>query len=273
MAISTYTELKTEVADFSHRTDLTAKMDTFCILAEAVINKDLRTLDMETILSVTFNDAFYDLPADYMEIRAIHLENDGARVPIQSFSPQQLDAIYSRATGTAAGFAIHGGKLELRPAPGSGSLTGTTTSAASTFLHDSAASFLSDGISVGSLVTNTATGLTSTVLAVVDNEWIALNDAIFTTGIEPYSIELGGTSVNGEISYYKRVDTLTSNATNDILTKFPMIYLSAMMLQVYLYLQDDEELTKWASVYQTQISAANKSAQGGRYNLPQTRAI
>ena len=201
MAISTYTELKTEVADFSHRTDLTAKMDTFCILAEAVINKDLRTLDMETILSVTFNDAFYSLPSDYMEIRAIHLENDGARVPIQSFSMQQLDAIYSRATGTAAGFAIHGGKLELRPAP-----SATET-------------------------------------------------------------------VDGEISYYKRVDTLTSNATNDILTKFPMIYLSAMMLQVYLYLQDDDELNKWASVYQTQISAANKSAQGGRYNLPQTRAI
>ena len=199
MTISTYTELKSEVADFSHRTDLTAKMDVFCVLAEAVINKDLRTLDMETILSVTFNDAFYDLPANYMEIRAIHLENDGARVPILSLTPQQLDAMYSRATGTAAAFAIHGGQIELRPEP----------SATST--------------------------------------------------------------VDGEISYYKRVDTLTSNATNDILTKFPMIYLSAMMLQVYLYLQDDEELNKWANVFQTQIKAANKSAQGGRYNLPQVR--
>ena len=201
MTISTYTELKTEVADFSHRTDLTAKMDTFCVLAEAVINKDLRTLDMETILTVTFNDAFYDLPADYMEIRAIHLEKDGARVPILSLSPQQLDVMYSRATGTASAFAIHGGKLELRPAP-------STTD-----------------------------------------------------------------TVDGDISYFARVSTLTSNATNDILTKFPMIYLSAMMLQVYLYLQDDEELTKWVSVYQTQITAANKSAQGGRYNLPQVRAI
>ena len=199
MTISTYTELKTEVSDFAHRTDLTAKMDTFCILAEAVINKDLRTLDMETILSVTFNDAFYDLPADYMEMRAIHLEDDGARVPIKSYTPQQLDALYSRATGTAAGFSIHGGKIELRPAP-----SATET-------------------------------------------------------------------VDGEISYYSRVDTLTGTATNDILTKFPMIYLSAMMLQVYLFLQDDEELSKWSEVYNSQIKQANKSAQGGRYVLPQVQ--
>ena len=42
MTIATYTELKTEVADWAHRSDLTAKMDSFCILAEALIDKDLR---------------------------------------------------------------------------------------------------------------------------------------------------------------------------------------------------------------------------------------
>ena len=201
MTISTYTELKTEVADFAHRTDLTSKMDTFCILAEAVINKDLRTLDMETILSVTFNDAFYDLPSNYLEIRAIHIVNDGARVPIKSYTPQQLDALYSRATGTIAGFAIHGGQMELRPAAGA-----------------------SD-------------------------------------------------TVDGEITYYKRVTTLTGTATNDILTKFPMIYLSSMMMQLYLYLQDDTELSKWASIYDSQIKQANKSAQGGRHYNPQVQAF
>jgi len=199
MAISTYTELKTEVAEWSHRSNLTAKMDTFCILAESVINKDLRTLDMEKRLAVTFDDAFYDIPADYMEMRAIQIEDDGARVPIKAYSPQQLDAIYSRAQGTAAGYAIHGGQIELRPAP---SVTAT---------------------------------------------------------------------VDGEISYYARVPTLTGTATNDILTKFPMIYLSAMMLQVNLFLQDDEEMTKWADVYNSQIKQANKSAQGGRYVLPQVQ--
>jgi hypothetical protein len=201
MTIATYTELKTEVADFAHRSDLTAKMDTFCILAEGVINKDLRSLEMETILDVTFDDAFYDLPSNYLEIRAIHLEKNSARIPIKSYSPQQLDRLYSRATGTANGFAIHGGKIELRPAP----------------------------------------SVTSTV--------------------------------DGQISYYKRVTTLTGTSTNDILTTYPLIYLSAMMLQVYLYLQDDTELAKWSEVYNSQIKQANKSAQAGRYNVPQVQAI
>lgn len=201
MTISTYTELKTELAEFSHRSDLTAKMDTFCILAEAVINKDLRTLDMEKRLEVTFNDAFYTLPTDYLEMRAIHLEDDGARVPIKSYSPQQLDAMYSRATGTAAGFSIHGGELELRPAP----------------------------------------SVTSTV--------------------------------DGEISYFARVPTLTTNSTNDILTNFPLVYLSSMLMQLYLYLQDDEELVKWSNIYDSQIKAANKSSQGGRYVLPQVQVV
>lgn len=201
MTISTYTELKTEVADFAHRSDLTSKMDTFCILAETVINKDLRVQEMETILDVTFNDAFYDLPTDYLEMRAIHIENSGARVPIKSYSPQQLDRLYSRATGTANGFAIHGGQIELRPAP-----------------------------------TATAT-------------------------------------VDGAITYFKRLTTLTGTSTNDILTYYPMIYLSAMMLQVYLYLQDDIELAKWSEIYNSQIKQANKSAQAGRYNVPQVQAI
>ena len=114
MTISTYTELKTEVADFAHRTDLTAKMDTFCILAEAVIDKDLRTLDMEKRLEVTFDDPFYALPTDYLSMRAIHLVDDGARVPIKPYPPQQLHALYSRATGTASGLSRHGCEMELR---------------------------------------------------------------------------------------------------------------------------------------------------------------
>ena len=201
MTIATYTELKTEVADWAHRSDLTAKMDSFCILAEALIDKDLRASENETILTVTFNDAFTDLPTGYLEMRAIHIENSGARVPIKSYSPQQLDRLYSRATGTANGFAIHGGQIELRPAPS---------------------------------VTDT---------------------------------------VDGDITYFKRVDTLTSNSTNDILTTYPMIYLSAMMIQVYLYLQDDAELAKWSEAYNSQIQQANKSAQAGRYNVPQVQAI
>ena len=201
MAISTYAELKTEVADFSHRSDLTSKMDSFTLLAESIINKDLRVLENEVRLEVTFDDAFYSPPSNFMALRAIHIVNDSARVPIKQYTPQQLDSLYSKATGTANGFAIHGGQIELRPAP--------------------------------------------SVSATVD----------------------------GELTYYARVDSLVSNSTNDILTAYPMIYLSAMMIQVNLYLQDDGEMAKWVSAYNSQIEQANKTSSGSQYVLPQARAI
>ena len=192
-----YIELKSEVTDFSHRTDLDTKMDSFVLFAEAEINKDLRALDMERRLPVSFTDAFYSFPNDYMELRAIEIDNSGARVPIRQYSPQNLDAMYSRATGTVRGFAVHGGQMELRPAP---------------------------------------------------------------------SIEA---PVTGELSYFARVSSLTGTDENVILTKFPLIYLSAMLVQVYIYLQDESELAIWQAKYNTQVSQANKSAQGGRYYLPQ----
>ena len=197
MTISTYTELKTEVADFAHTTDLTSKMDVFCLLAEAVINKDLKTLEMEKRLSISLDDAFYDLPADYMAIRALHIEVNGGRLPIALLSPPVLDLRYSNTSGTIGGFAIHGGQIEVRPAP------------------DATA------------------------------------------------------PVTAELSYFARVPTLTGTSTNDILTNYPMIYLSAMMIQVYLYLQDTEQMATWTAAYSSQITQANKTSQGGRYLLPQ----
>ena len=201
MALSNYSELKTEVEAFSHRSDLTDKMDTFCLLAESVINKDLRTHDMEKRLSITFDDAFEDLPSDYLEIRALHVEDGNCRVPIKQYTPQQLDRLYSAATGTIGGFTIQGGQLELRPA--------------------------------------------ASVTATVD----------------------------GELTYFARVPTLVTNSTNDIFTNFPLIYLSSMLVQLSLYLQDEEEINRWSQMYDSQISEANKSSQGGRYLLPQVQVI
>ena len=197
----TYTSLKSEVADWSHRSDLTAKMDIFTELAEAVINKDLRALDMEKeLIDVSFTDSYYDLPADYLEMRSLYLTISGARRAIELLPPKVLDQRYNFATGSPCAYTVKAGQIEFRP-----------------------------GIEASS----------------------------------PYV---------GSYTYFARVPSLVTNATNTILTKFPMVYLSAMMTQVYLYLQDDEEMAKWVSIYDNQVSMANKSAGGGRYNLPSVRS-
>jgi len=191
-----YTELQQEVQDFAHRTDLSSKMDTFVLLAESIINKELRVTEQETILPVSFDTTYFDLPTDFLEMRAMHIELAGARVPLKQLSPQQLDAQYSRATGKPRAYAMHGGQFEFRP------------------------------------------------------------------GID------GGDPYPGEITYFAKVPSLIDNASTDVLTNYPMIYLAAMMIQVYIYVQDQEQLNVWLTAFSTEIAVANKTALAGRYVLP-----
>lgn len=196
-------ELKVEVQDFIHRGDLSSKMDIFCTLAEAGINKDLRAMEMEKRDDITFVSAFTDLPTDYLEMRALHVEASGARRVLEEMTPQQLDGRYTSTSGTPRAFTIQAGQLELRPAP------------------------------AGS-----------------------------------------PDSVDGEITYFARLTTLASGAdgvTNDILDNYPLIYLSAMLIQANSYVQDDNETKKWMTFYDGQIQQANKVASEGRYNLPSVR--
>ena len=51
--ISTYTDLQTAVAQWMHRTDLTALIPDFIALTEEKLNRYLRTKDNETTLSPT----------------------------------------------------------------------------------------------------------------------------------------------------------------------------------------------------------------------------
>ena len=202
--ITTYTQLKNEVADWSHRTDLTSKMDTYCQLAETFINngyerngvviKGLRCLEMEKRSSQSFDATFFDLPTDYLEMKAIEVEYHGRRNPLRQVSPQILDTTYSTSTGPPRAYTIHAGQIEFRP------------------------------------------GIEAT---------------------SPYT---------GEIIYYYQVPTLTSNATNDILDNYPMVYLAGMMLAVNLYLHDDEQTEVWFNTLSSAIKSANKTT--GRYILP-----
>lgn len=202
--ISNYTDLKNEVADWAHRDDLTSKMDTFCQMAENIINNGyehpngrkipgLRVIEMEKRLAQTFDATFFDLPADYLDMRAIEVEYQGRRNAIRQISSQQLDYLYSTGSGPPSAFTISSTQIEFRP------------------------------------------GIEAT---------------------DPYT---------GEIIYIAQVPTLVTNSTNDILTRYPAIYLAGMLLQVNVYLQDEEQTSVWFSALNSAIRGANGK---GRYVLP-----
>ena len=123
--ITNYTQLKNEVAAWSHRDNLTSQMDTFCQMAEQLINygfewngviiEGLRTKEMEKRASQSFNATFFTLPTDYIEMIALEVEYHGRRNPLRQVSPQILDQTYSTATGSPRAYSINSGTIEFRP--------------------------------------------------------------------------------------------------------------------------------------------------------------
>lgn len=73
MAISTFAELKTAVANWLHRDDLTAIIPDFIVLAESQIRQDVRVRAMEQTASGSLSAATLALPTRFAEARRVIL--------------------------------------------------------------------------------------------------------------------------------------------------------------------------------------------------------
>ena len=65
--------------------------------------------------------------------------------------------------------------------------------------------------------------------------------------------------VDVEVTYYARVPTLVSNATNRVSQAYPNLYVAAMMIEANSYVQDTEEMNKWANKFNNEMIRANRS--------------
>lgn len=108
-----YSTLKTAVADWMHRSDLTTKMDTFIALFESRANTVLRTPEMETRATSTPTDEYIALPDDFLELRNIQINTVPPRL-LEYASPQKIDALRLN-TGLAAYYTIVGNQLQVNP--------------------------------------------------------------------------------------------------------------------------------------------------------------
>lgn len=71
MAISTYTELQSAIADWLNRTDMDAVIPNFIALSEASFNRTLRLASQISLSTLTVTDSAATLPADFLEIESI----------------------------------------------------------------------------------------------------------------------------------------------------------------------------------------------------------
>ena len=73
MSITTYAELKTAIADFLNRDDLTSVIPTFISLAEAQIARDVRHWKQEKRVTTSADERYENLPSDWLEIKLVAL--------------------------------------------------------------------------------------------------------------------------------------------------------------------------------------------------------
>ena len=73
MALDSYTNLKTAIANFLARDDLSSEIDDFIDLTEADLNRRLRIRAMENVSSFTIDSETEALPTGFLQVRSFHL--------------------------------------------------------------------------------------------------------------------------------------------------------------------------------------------------------
>jgi len=120
MAITTYTELKTAVATWLARSDLTSVIPDFITLAEAEFQRSIRDRRMVTTsdLSTSAGTATVALPADFLEARTLILQSTPYRT-LTYATPAQINRNWPSAsdTGTPSQYTIIGTNLKLGKIP------------------------------------------------------------------------------------------------------------------------------------------------------------
>ena len=118
MSITTYDELKSSIADFLNRDDLTTVIPTFISLAEADMNRQVRHWRMEDRAVALLDARYTALPTDFIE---------ALRVMITSPSIQRLELITNSelmdkraltdVAATPRFYTITDGAFEVYPTP------------------------------------------------------------------------------------------------------------------------------------------------------------
>ena len=194
MAITTYSNLKTTIASYLNREDLTAYLGDFISLAESRLNRELRVREMvniDTSTNTVAGTQSYDLPTGYIEATTVIFQSD----PFTTLRFMANSDFYNRyneseSSGTPQYFTVVGTKILL--------------------------------------------------------------------GMQPDS------ATTLQINYYKKLTALSdSNATNDILTNYPELYLYASLAESSPFLMQDERLQVWAGLYKEALSLSNLASSKG----------
>lgn len=136
----TYSELKTAIADFLHRTDLTAAIPQFIERAEAALFREINIKDLRVSVAGTTTGQYATLPADFGEVVRVTCDYLGKEYDLD-YGSQPVDY-----TVTAPKYyALENNKLRL---------FGTSTGQAYTLFYTPKIAALSDSNTTNWILTN-----------------------------------------------------------------------------------------------------------------------
>jgi len=197
MALATYSDLKTSVANYLNRSDLTDVIPDFITLTENRLNRDLRVRANMVRASTTTTSgvAFYDLPSDLIELRNITYDDSSSNSYSLSYlSPESLTREYGGSVnGYPRAYTNLGKNVRIAPVP----------------------------------------------------------DGAYTIGI----------------NYYKKLNPLSDqNSSNNILIEYPDLYLFSSCMEGAVYLNDTEQLTRFATLYSQTLNDVRTAEDAARYS-------
>jgi len=119
MALANYTDLKSTIASYLARTDLTSMIPNFIQLAEIRLRRDIRMSEMLVNTALTPSSGVVTLPADFLEMRSIYFNSN----PLTTLEYQSPD-LFSRngwnsTSGTSVYFTIIANTIHFSPDPDS----------------------------------------------------------------------------------------------------------------------------------------------------------
>jgi len=126
MAIGTYAELQTAVANWLDRDDLTDRIPEFIALAEAKMNRVLRISLMEnvsTAITMVVGTRDYDLPTGFTGMKEFHLTTSPI-VALSYITPEMMNRMWAGSNkGKPQAFTLFSDagtrKVKIGPAPDS----------------------------------------------------------------------------------------------------------------------------------------------------------
>lgn len=115
--MTTYATLKSDIAGWLLRDDLTSAIPSFIRLCESALRRDLRIRQMLKTYTMTLTDQSMALPSDFLDMERITLDSDSEW--LLTYQPPSV--LYSsdayRDTGTPAYYTIEGNYLITAPPP------------------------------------------------------------------------------------------------------------------------------------------------------------